>query len=319
MKYIVMECHLSYAVVLDEYGRFLKVANLHYRTGQTVTHVIAMQEPDQEMEAAGSPESGPPEALPRKTQTPSEVQRTPEAAVSETARKTSSQPARKSRWLYSLGALAACLVLVVGVVFKTQDTIYGSVYMEINPSIRIDVNRSDSVIALESLNEDGAALIRDYQYRKKSLDLVVDQLMDRAIEMGFLSEGGRISLSLDGKSSDWVVQKEESLDTHLSDYMSGKFAVTIEVGEGQPSSHENPAPPGTPPSHDSSDSDYDDDDYGDDPDPSPQKPGGNGTPPPPPEQDPPDDDGTDYQKPDNPSQSSYRKPDEPSLPDDDDE
>ena len=30
MKYLVVECGLSYAVVLDEEGRFLKVANLHY-------------------------------------------------------------------------------------------------------------------------------------------------------------------------------------------------------------------------------------------------------------------------------------------------
>ena len=30
MSYLVMECHTSYAVVLDEQGRFLKVANLNY-------------------------------------------------------------------------------------------------------------------------------------------------------------------------------------------------------------------------------------------------------------------------------------------------
>ena len=44
-KYIVMEFHLSYAVVLDEDGRFLKVANRHYQVGQTVTDVIEMQIP----------------------------------------------------------------------------------------------------------------------------------------------------------------------------------------------------------------------------------------------------------------------------------
>ena len=40
MKYIVMECHLSYAILLDENGRFIKAANLHYETGQTVTDII---------------------------------------------------------------------------------------------------------------------------------------------------------------------------------------------------------------------------------------------------------------------------------------
>ncbi len=36
MKYIVMECRFSYAVLLDEDGKFLKAANLGYQVGQTV-------------------------------------------------------------------------------------------------------------------------------------------------------------------------------------------------------------------------------------------------------------------------------------------
>lgn len=43
MKYLVMECHPAYAVVLDESGRFLKVANRSYTVGQTVDNVIAVQ------------------------------------------------------------------------------------------------------------------------------------------------------------------------------------------------------------------------------------------------------------------------------------
>ena len=40
MRYLVMECGFSYAVVLDQQGRFLKVANLGYAVGQTVDSVI---------------------------------------------------------------------------------------------------------------------------------------------------------------------------------------------------------------------------------------------------------------------------------------
>ena len=47
MKYLVMECHLSYAVVLDEEGRFLRVANRHYKVGQMVTNIIEMQIPQE--------------------------------------------------------------------------------------------------------------------------------------------------------------------------------------------------------------------------------------------------------------------------------
>ena len=43
MQYMVMECHMGYAVVLDENGRFLKVANINYKVGQSVTSVIEME------------------------------------------------------------------------------------------------------------------------------------------------------------------------------------------------------------------------------------------------------------------------------------
>lgn len=44
MNYMVMECHPSYAVLLDEEGRFLKAANLHYKTGQIVHDPVLMKE-----------------------------------------------------------------------------------------------------------------------------------------------------------------------------------------------------------------------------------------------------------------------------------
>ncbi len=40
MRYLVMECGLSYAVVLDSKGRFYKVSNLGYEVGQTLEQVV---------------------------------------------------------------------------------------------------------------------------------------------------------------------------------------------------------------------------------------------------------------------------------------
>ena len=44
MKYLVLECGLGYAIVLDEDGRFLRVPNLGYEVGQTVENVILFPE-----------------------------------------------------------------------------------------------------------------------------------------------------------------------------------------------------------------------------------------------------------------------------------
>lgn len=45
MKYLVMECGTAYAVVLDDRGKFLRVANMGYEVGQTVTDVIPAGNP----------------------------------------------------------------------------------------------------------------------------------------------------------------------------------------------------------------------------------------------------------------------------------
>ena len=42
MEYLVMECGLSYAVVMDGTGRFWKVPNLGYTVGQTLEDVVRL-------------------------------------------------------------------------------------------------------------------------------------------------------------------------------------------------------------------------------------------------------------------------------------
>ena len=189
MKYIVMECHLTYAVVLSEDGRFLKAANLHYEPGQVVTDLVEMEIPE--------------------------------------SRRDEKRKGR--RWIYTLAAAAACLMLAATSMLQAGNRTYGSVYMTINPEVRIDVNRKDLVVDLEGINQDGLELIDGYSYRKKELDVVVDELVDRAIDQGYLHEGGRISLALEGEDGQWVMDHSDSLSTHLNEHLTGKMSVTIEV------------------------------------------------------------------------------------------
>lgn len=190
MKYMVKECHPGYAVVLSEDGRFLKVANMHYEVGQTVTNVIEIQVPS-----------------------------------------TQKSTSRKKRGIYAfttIASLAACLILVFTLMFRANQT-YASVYVTINPEVRIDVNRKDIVIRLEGMNEDGNDLIDGYFYQHKSLESVLDELADRAIELGYLHEGGRITLTLDSENNEWVVTHSDTLTNHLGDYLQEKLTITIDV------------------------------------------------------------------------------------------
>lgn len=190
MKYLVMECHFSYAVVLDENGTFLKAANRHYQVGQMVTDVIPMQFPEQNRVQAHR---------------------------------------KKHTWVSAFTGMAACLTVMIASAFHISQMQYASVYMAINPEVRIDVNRREKVVDVEGINTDGEMLLEDYRYKRKDLDLVMDELVDRAIDMGYLHEGGRVTLTLEAKDDEWVLSHKDTLSSHLDEYLEEKISVTVEV------------------------------------------------------------------------------------------
>lgn len=205
MKYIVMECHYSYAVVLDENGRFIKAANMHYEVGQTVTDIFEMKEPEH----------------------------APWNMENETQPVTVIGKKKSRRWLSNIAAMAACMVLIFTVLFQVDHTAYGSVFVTINPEVRIDVNKNDIVIGLTGINEDGKNLIKDYSFKRKNLDMVMDELMDLAIEKQYLAEGGQISLSFSGEHKEWITEHKTHLNEHLNEYLNEKMTITIEIDEDE--------------------------------------------------------------------------------------
>lgn len=163
MKYMVMECHPGYAVVLDENGKFIKAANMHYEVGQIVTEIVEMA-----------------------------------SSEDKTLRSN------KLRWIYSAALIAACFLLVLIPFLFMSDTAVASVYMTINPEVCLDVNENDVVIRLKSVNADGKTLIKNYDYKNKKLDVVLEELVDLAIEKEFLGEGGKIKLSIETDDDQWA-------------------------------------------------------------------------------------------------------------------
>lgn len=180
MSYLVMECGLSYAVVLDEAGRFLKAANLGYQVGQTLDHVLLLEE--------------------------------------------KKQPTLRQR-MVPLAAVAACLCLMLLVSVEFFFLPVGSVRMQINPEVRMEVNRVNQVIGLEGLNQDGNHLIDGYGYRWKSVEEVSDDLADRAVEMGFLTDGGSIGLTAESDDDDWNANTVHAILAELENHLGSKVEL----------------------------------------------------------------------------------------------
>ena len=195
------------------------------------------------------------------------------------------------RWISSgIAAIAACFLLFFGIgYYQNYLQPYSSIYLTINPEVQMDLNRQGTVVGLTGANEDGETLLEGYDGKGKDKITVADELIDRAIEMGFLSEGGRVSFSIDSPDEALFQEYGTELRTKVTEHLDGRITITIEItnhqdGQGQespensssstpsqpsssqpestlPSSSEPSRPAVTPPTS-SNATDYDDTDYG---------------------------------------------------------
>ena len=191
------------------------------------------------------------------------------------------------RWISSgIGAIAACLLLFFGFhYYRNYIQPYSSIYLTINPEVQISLNRQGTVVRLTGTNEDGEKLLEGYDGKGKDKVTVADELIDRAIELGFLSEGGRVSFSIDSPDEALFEEYELELRTKVTEHLDGRITVTIEIvnhksgqAEETPEGTSSPEPsqpvqtPSTPlpvtskpvttPPTYSNTTDYDDTDYG---------------------------------------------------------
>ena len=185
MKYLVMETHPAYAVVLDEEGRFLKAANLRYQVGDTVQNIVELRVP-----------KGKPSAL--------------------------------RRSLAGLAGLAACFCLVFFGYYRPNFIAYGTLRIQINPDVEMTVSRTDRVLDLEGLNADGEDLIEGYDYRGKDRETAAGELVERAIDMGYLSDGDTISITVSSSDADWQAREEAQVQAQLEERYGA--AIVIQLG-----------------------------------------------------------------------------------------
>lgn len=188
MNYLVMECHTSYAVLLDEDGRFVKSANLNYEIGQTVRNPVLMRDK-------------PLEKIKEKRNFPTKIMAT------------------------VLAVAAIFAFFIGGNYYQNNFQPYSSIFMAINPEVEMVLNRNGQVLEVSGVNEDGIALLEGYKLPSEDKVEVANDLVDRAIEMGFLAEGGRVSIAID--TPDQMLFEQYGVE--LRKELDGRVSITIEI------------------------------------------------------------------------------------------
>ena len=85
--------------------------------------------------------------------------------------------------------LAAALIMAMA---ATTVAVYlspsGYISLDVNPSVEIETNRFGKVISVKGINDDAKKLLTDYKLKDHDLDDVVENIVDRMISEGYISE-----------------------------------------------------------------------------------------------------------------------------------
>ena len=140
---------------------------------------------------------------------------------------------RVNRVIRLAASLAACICVAVFGVYEYQYFFlpYGTIQMQINPDVEMTLSRSGRVLDLYGINEDGNTLIDGYDYEGKDEYTVTDELTDRAIDLGFLDDGGQVALLVISKNTEWADTLEKDLVDELNEHLK-QYDLTINVSVG---------------------------------------------------------------------------------------
>ena len=187
---------------------------------------------------------------------------------------------RSALWkpLSGLAGLAACLCLVFFGYYQPNFTPYGALRIQINPDVELILSRTDRVLELEGLNDDGQVLIEGYDYDNKDRKDVTEELVERAIDLGYLSGGETVSITVTSSDTDWQAREEQEAREDLEERYGETIVIQIGASSTEPPATEvvipvtppatKPAPEPTPepvpeptpepavPSADQDDTDY---------------------------------------------------------------
>lgn len=207
MKYLVMECHEGYAVLMDEESRFVNAANLHYEVGQTVTEPILLETEDK--------------------------QKTGGRRIVMRAMK--------------VAAAAACLgiVTVAGFSFfgKEKPAPRSVVFVSAAAEIEMELDDKGSVVKFKSDSEQGNEIIGKYiESHGETSDKAdaANALLETQLENGYISAGDTVDVLVPDNDADNYRKYKSEFEDGVS-----KLDINVNV-KRKVDPHPNHEPP-TPP------------------------------------------------------------------------
>lgn len=144
--------------------------------------------------------------------------------------RTITQPKKANTFLRF--ALVACAFLFLGAgssYFLRQQAqqVDATIYLDVNPSVQIEVNQKDKVMQVNPLNEEGKEIIGTMDFKDSDLEVTVNALIGSMLRHGYLSDlKNSILISVDAS---------ETRALALEDRLSGEIDALLQESALEPS------------------------------------------------------------------------------------
>ena len=115
---------------------------------------------------------------------------------------------------YVIGALslAACFAILFMMYFQANMATRATIYLDVDPSIELDVNAKNQVIRAQANNADGKIILENMNLKHADLNVAVNALIGSMVKHGYLSEAANmVLLSVEGSDSAYVEDLRISL------------------------------------------------------------------------------------------------------------
>lgn len=142
--------------------------------------------------------------------------------------KEESKIGRKFSPKLALTMASFLLIFAFAYLLNLRYTPVSTLTIDLNPSIKVDINAFNRVVAIEGINSDGMEFVNDLDYNFKTIEDLLEEIKETGIESGYFTDS-EAYLLVGIYGSDY--EKEAEIDTLLTESTYFKFLTIAQHDE----------------------------------------------------------------------------------------
>lgn len=123
-------------------------------------------------------------------------------------------------------AISMCLIFIVAISAVTSQTYYVEaetyLYIDVNPSFEIVVQRNGKVKEVVALNDDAAKAVSDYKFKNTTVEETCDIIFKYLYDNGYIDDNAEIYLSCAGKNNNRANNAFNKSKNTAAAFLNGK-------------------------------------------------------------------------------------------------